>query len=53
MSGAAPSARREIQAFLLGDYPLGVGDEPVEEWSPWGGHEIHQIALGSRRSRSR
>jgi alpha-beta hydrolase superfamily lysophospholipase len=41
MSYATQSAWREIQAFLPAEYQLGAGDEPAEEWWPWGGHEIH------------
>ncbi len=41
MSYATQSAWREIQAFLPAEYQLGTGEEPAEEWWPWGGHEIH------------
>ena len=41
MSYATQSAWREIQAFLPQDYQLHAGEEPTEEWWPWGEHEVH------------
>ncbi len=41
MSYATQSAWRDIQAFLPPAYQLHAGVEPVEEWWPWHGHEIH------------
>ncbi len=41
MSYSTQRAWREIQASLPEEYRLAAGQEPVEEWWAWHGHDIH------------
>lgn len=45
MSYANQEHWREIQAFLPSEYRLGPDQEPVEQWWPWRGHDVHLDCL--------